>query len=92
MKLTNGVRIQLLAAVFGDFIEVEIPLSRFTAEDAIELSQALIVHAHLLQERELRPENRLLTLSEEFALVLSDSLVSADPQTATRQRVAVTVS
>lgn len=89
MKLTNGGRIQLLAAVFGDFIEVEIPLLRMNAEDALELSQALIVHAHLLQERELKPRNRLLPLSEAFSLSLGDSCGNETPA---RQRVGETLS
>lgn len=92
MKLGYGGRIQLLAAVFGDYIEVEIPVVRMNAQQAIELSQALLVHAHLLQERENKPENRILPLSEEFSLSLSDSFGSEESQTSARQRADVIVS
>jgi hypothetical protein len=79
MQLKNGGRLKLLAAIFGDFIEIEIPLLRMNAEEAIELSQALIVHAHLLQDRELKPENRLLPLSEAFSLSLGSSCGNETP-------------
>jgi len=90
-ELTRGATIALQSAVFGDALEVNVPLVRMTSAEAIEMAQALIYGAHLLKDRELLPENRVLLLSEELSLDLSDSFES-DLQTPACHRAGVTFS